>query len=112
VVVVNVSPFVVAAVDLDVATSDGVAVRVSGELQGRVIDPVAAALKAVDHQEATRQVLQTAMRALVLGRPAAELHDGRHELHAGVTERVADACRSWGVVVTSLSFDIAAVSGR
>jgi regulator of protease activity HflC (stomatin/prohibitin superfamily) len=94
-------------VDADVATNDGVALTVTGELQGQVVDPVAAVRNVVDYEDATRQILQTAMRALVMRRSSAELSEGR-QLHPDVADEVVDAVLSWGVDVLSLSFDVAA----
>jgi regulator of protease activity HflC (stomatin/prohibitin superfamily) len=107
--VVNLSPFVANAVDTNVTTNDGVAVTVRGELEGQVDDPVAAALKVVDYEDATRQILHTAVRALVMERSSAELSEGRQP-HPHVADEVVDALRSWGVVVLSLRFDVAAAA--
>jgi regulator of protease activity HflC (stomatin/prohibitin superfamily) len=107
--VVNLSPFVANAVDTDVTTNDGVAMTVRGELQGHVVDPVAAALNVVDYEDATRQILHTAMRALVMQRSSAELNEGRqHNPHIG--DELVDAVRSLGVDVLSLNFELAAAS--
>jgi regulator of protease activity HflC (stomatin/prohibitin superfamily) len=108
--VVSLRPFVVNAVDTDVTSADGVAMTVRGEVQGQVVDPAAAALKVVDYEDATRLILQTAMRALVMERSSAELKAGQ-QLQSHVAGEVADAVRSWGVVVSSLSFDVAAAAG-
>ena len=108
---VNLSPFVKNAIDTNVTTNDGVVMAVRGELQGQVVDPVAAAVKVVDYEDATSQILHTAMRALVMKRSSAELNEGR-QLHPSVEDEVVDAARSWGVVVLSLSFDVAAATGR
>ena len=109
--VVSLSPFVASAVDTDVSTKDGVAMTVRGELQGQVVDPAAAALKVVDYEDATRQILRTAMRALVMDRCSGELSEGR-QLHPHVADDVVDAVRSCGVVVLSLTFDVTAATGR
>jgi regulator of protease activity HflC (stomatin/prohibitin superfamily) len=109
--VVNLSPFVANAVDTDVTTNDGVAMTVRGELQGQVVDPVAAALNVVDYEDATRQILHTAMRALVMQRSSAELNEGRqHNPHVG--DGLVDAVRSLGVDVLSLNFELAAASSE
>lgn len=104
---VNLSPFVVNAIDSDVTTNDGVAMEVRGELHGQVVDPIAAALKVVDYEDATRLLLHTAMRGLVMERSSAELNEGR-QLHPHVADEVVDGVRSLGVAVSSLSFDVAA----
>jgi regulator of protease activity HflC (stomatin/prohibitin superfamily) len=109
--VVNLSPFMVNVVDRDVTSNDGVAMTVRGELQGQVVDPVAAALQVVDYQDATREILRTAMRALVLRRSSAELNEGRQP-HPQVADEVVGAVRGWGIVVLSLSFDVGAVADR
>jgi regulator of protease activity HflC (stomatin/prohibitin superfamily) len=108
---VNLSPFAAVAVDADVATNDGVAMTVRGKLQGQVVDPVAAALKVVDYEDATRKILQTAMRALVMQRSSAELNEGQQH-HPDVADEVSEAVRSWGIAVLSLSFDVAAASSQ
>ena len=109
--VVSLSPFRVSAPDTDVTTNDGVPVTVTGELQGQVVDPVAAALNVDDYEAATRKILQTAMRALVMKRSSAELDEGR-QLHPPVAAEVVDAVRSWGVVALSLSLEVAALASR
>ncbi len=109
--VVNLSPFVAEVVDTQVTTNDGVAMTVRGELQGQVVDPVAAALKVVDYEVGTRQIFHTVLRALVMDRSAAALSD-EQELRAHVGDTVADAVRGWGIVVLSLSFDIPAATDR
>jgi regulator of protease activity HflC (stomatin/prohibitin superfamily) len=109
--VVSLSPFAVDAVDTDVTTNDGVAKTVRGELQARVVDPVAAIVETVDYEGSTRMVLQTAMRALVMKHSSAELRLGR-QVHPPVADEVADAVRNWGVVVSSLTFDVTTRPGR
>jgi len=109
--VVNLRPFVAHAVDTHVMTNDGVAVTVRGQLQGQVVDPVAAALKVVDYEDATRQILHTAIRALVMERSSAELNEGR-QLDPHVADEAVDAVRRWGVAVLSLSLDVAAAAER
>jgi hypothetical protein len=84
---------------------------VHGELQAQVVDPVAAAVKVVDYEAATRSVLQTAMRALVMKRSSAELNEGR-QVNPTVADEVVDAARSWGVSASSVTFDVAVASGR
>jgi regulator of protease activity HflC (stomatin/prohibitin superfamily) len=109
--VVNLRPFVAHAVDTHVMTNDGVAVTVRGQLQGQVVDPVAAALKVVDYEDATRQILHTVIRALVMERSSAELNEGR-QLNPHIADEAFDAVRSWGVAVLSFSFDVAAAADR
>ena len=106
---VNLSPFVVQAVDADVTTNDGVAMTVRGELHGQVVDPVAAALKVVDYEDATRKVLEAATRGLVTQRSSAELTEGRQRDPAAA-DRVVSSVRNWGVDVLSLGFDLAPVA--
>jgi regulator of protease activity HflC (stomatin/prohibitin superfamily) len=107
VIVVDLSPFVIDVVDKNVTANDGVVVGVSAEVEGQVIDPVAAALKVVDYKDATRQIAQTAMRAVVMERPSSELRDAGLDLESFVADIVTDAVPSWGLVVSSLSFDVA-----
>jgi len=104
--IVNLSPFVTRAVETDVTTSDGVAMTVRGELHGQVVDPVAAISRVVDYEDATRQILRTAMRALVMQRSSTELDEGR-QLDPQVAESVVDAVRGWGIDVLALDFDVA-----
>jgi SPFH domain / Band 7 family len=112
VTVVNLSPFVARALDIDVKTSDGIPVRVSGELRARVVDAVAAALKVVDYEDATQKILHTAMRGLVMGQSIAELREAGRQLDSQLTDTVTDSVRDWGIAVTSLSFDLAVASER
>ena len=105
----DLSPFVVVVVDEKVTANDGVAVRASAEVEGKVIDPVAAALKVVDYKDATRQIAQTAMRAFVMERPSSELREAGPELRSVVADTVTDAVSSWGLVASLLSFDVAPI---
>jgi regulator of protease activity HflC (stomatin/prohibitin superfamily) len=109
--IVSLIPFAVDVVDTNVTTNDGVAMTVRGELQAQVIDPVAAAVKVVDYEHATRMVLQTAMRALVMKRSSAELNEGR-QVNPAAADEVVDAARSWGVAASSVTFDVAVATGR
>lgn len=112
VIVVSLVPFVVDVVDTDVTTSDGVTATVSGELQGQVVDPIAAALKVVDYEKATMQIFHTALRAYVGERPAAEIRAEPQRQRSDVTDTVADAVRDWGVVVSSVTFDTTLAAPR
>ncbi len=110
--VVDLSPFVIDVVDRDVTANDGVVVGVSGELEGQVHDPVAAALKVVDYKDATRMLLRTAMRAVVMERPSQTLADDREELQTALMDVVVEATQRWGVVVSSLRFDVEIAAER
>jgi hypothetical protein len=92
--VVDLTPFVVSFHDMNVTANDGVAVGVSAEVEGQVIDPVAAALKVVDYKDATKQVTQAEARAVVMERPASEPRDAGLDLESVVSDIVADAVRS------------------
>jgi hypothetical protein len=108
---VDLDPFVAHAVETDVRTNDGIAMAVRGDLEAQVVDPVAAVVNVVDYEDATRLVLRTAMRALVMGRSSAEVSGGR-QLEPHVADEVVEALRSWGVAVRSLSFDVATAAER
>jgi len=109
--VVSLAPFAVNAVDTDVTTNDGVAMMVGGELQAQVVDPVAAVVRVVNYEDATKVVLRTAMRAHVMQRSSAELKEGR-QVEAPVAKEITDVARSWGLVVSSLTFDVTAATGK
>jgi regulator of protease activity HflC (stomatin/prohibitin superfamily) len=65
VITVDLRPFAVELGDNKVIANDDVQVMVNGQVQGRVVDPVAAAVKVVDYEDATRVIAQTAIRAVL-----------------------------------------------
>jgi SPFH domain / Band 7 family len=101
VVVVDRKPF---AIDIPPETVLALAdapVLVSAQIQGQVVDPVAAALNVVDYQTATRMLAQTAIRAVMKNHPADDLGSSRTDLEAAFIETLDEAAQSWGVSVLS-----------
>jgi hypothetical protein len=74
---------------------------VSGQLQARVFDPVAAVAQVVDYKEATQIVARTAMRAILKERLSNELASPAVNIDAALVEEIDSATRQWGVVVSS-----------
>jgi len=101
VIVVDRKPF---AVDIPPETVLALAdapVVVSARVEGQVVDPVAAALNVVDYHNATRELAETAIRAVMKNHPADELGSARTDLQAAFVEIVAEAAQDWGVSVLS-----------
>jgi len=88
-------------------TKDHVALSVSANVGGRVVDPVAAAIQVVDYEKATRMVAETAIRAALKERRSDELGSASAEIESLVVERIDSTTRSWGVAVSSASLVIA-----
>jgi regulator of protease activity HflC (stomatin/prohibitin superfamily) len=107
VVFVDLRPFAVDVLPTEMLTKDHVALSVSAKVGGSVIDPVAAALRVVDYEEATKMVAETAIRAVLKERPSDELGSVSAEVEAAVVEGIGPAAQSWGVAVSSASIVIA-----
>jgi regulator of protease activity HflC (stomatin/prohibitin superfamily) len=108
VTVVRMRPFRV-VVRLDgVLAEDEVPLRVSGQIAGQVIDPVAAAVNVVDYQDATRMIAETAIRALLKEQRSDDLVAAPSEFEVGLGGEIERAVRSWGLVVLSVTLDITA----
>src|SRR6185437_1120118 len=97
VVVVDRKPFSLDIPPETVMAKDDVPVTVSGRVEGQVVEPVAAALKVVDYEDATRTIARTAIRAVVKNHPSSDLESARAELEAAFVEAVDEATQSWGV---------------
>ena len=105
---VRMRPFRV-VVRLDgVLAENEVPLRVSGQVEGQVIDPVAAAVNVVDYQDATRMIAETAIRALLKEQRSADLVAAPSEFEAALGGEIERAVRSWGLVVLSATLDIKA----
>ena len=107
VIVVDLRPFALAFPPDEVISSDGVAIEAGGSVEGRAVDPVAAAVKVVDYKEATRMIAETAVRALVKERQAATFQGDLGELEAELLGTVERHVRDWGVEVSSVRLVLA-----
>jgi metal-dependent amidase/aminoacylase/carboxypeptidase family protein len=76
-------------------------VTVRARIEGHVVDPVAAALNAVDYEEATRIIGRTAIHAVMKDRSSSDPMATNADLDAAVLEAISGAARSWGVVISS-----------
>jgi regulator of protease activity HflC (stomatin/prohibitin superfamily) len=108
---VNLAPFSLEVVESNVVAKDGVPLTVGGRMVAQVVDPVRAATRVVDYVDATRKMLQTAIRAAVRDRPSPELSRDTAALGTDVIERLTDALGKWGLVVSSASVDLG-VAGK
>jgi len=111
VLVVSLAPFSIEVVESNVVAKDGVPLTVRGRMVAQVVDPVPAATRVLDYVDATRKMLQTAIRVAVKERPSPELLDDSSELGTDVTQRLTDALGKWGLVVSSASVGLGA-SGK
>jgi regulator of protease activity HflC (stomatin/prohibitin superfamily) len=84
----------------------GLPVMVSGWVEATVVDPVAAAVKVVDYEDATRTIAQTAIRAVLKERPASDFTPA--ELDAAILEVVDEPVHSWGVAISSARLNVTA----
>ena len=108
VVVVDMRPFSI-VVQLDgVLARDDLPVRVNGQVEGQVVDPVAAVVTVVDYTDATRMIAETVIRAVLKERGSNDLVGAPRELEAEFGEEVERAIRDWGLVLLSASLDITA----
>lgn len=92
--------------DNEVLDKVGVPVMVRGWVEATVVDPVAAAVKVADYEDATRAMAQTAIRAVLKERSAS--HFTPAELHAALLEVVDEPVRCWGIVVSSARLNVTA----
>jgi uncharacterized membrane protein YqiK len=111
VLVVSLAPFSLEVVESNVVAKDGVPLTVRGRMVAQVVDPIPAATRVVDYVDATRKMLQTAIRAAVRERPSPELSRDTTALGTDVRQRLTDALGKWGLVVSSASVDLGA-TGR
>jgi regulator of protease activity HflC (stomatin/prohibitin superfamily) len=101
VIVVSLTPFLVDVVESNVVAQDGVALTVCGTVVAQVIDPVLAVTRVMDYVDATRKLLQTAIRAGVKERPSRDVSDDLDDLATEVRETLSDVLGGWGVAVSS-----------
>jgi regulator of protease activity HflC (stomatin/prohibitin superfamily) len=83
----------------EAVTRDGAIVRARATLRYRVRDPQKAIVEVADHEDATRQIGQTVLQQILLGRDLAEIRgeDAGEELRSHTDE----ATNSFGVTVVS-----------
>jgi len=101
VVIVDRKPFAVEIAPETVTAKADVPVTVSARVEGQVVDPVAAALKVVDYEDATRMIARTAIRAVVKDHSSSDLACASAELQKSFVEAVDEAAQNWGVSVLS-----------
>jgi regulator of protease activity HflC (stomatin/prohibitin superfamily) len=107
VVFIDLRPLALDIPPKEVLMKDHVPVTVSAKVGGRVVDPVAAALKVVDYKDATKMIAETAIRAVLEERRSDELGSASATVEAAVVEEIDQAAQSWGVAVSSASLVIA-----
>src|SRR5262249_27592215 len=97
------SSFRVDVAEENVVGGDGDSVTAHASAEGKVVDPVAAATRVVDFKNATRQVLETAVRGAVKKDPDPL---GNPDIESKVEQTVREAVGSWGVAVSSVRVDL------
>ena len=112
VTVVDLKPFRVEVLDDNVVTNDGVTVSASGSAEAQVVDPLAAATRVVDYEQATRLILHTAIRGVVKELPGSPLREMTSDVESSVEQLVSEAASAWGVVVSALDLRLSSTDRR
>jgi uncharacterized membrane protein YqiK len=110
VIVVSLEPFEIEVVESNVAAKDGMTLMVGGRVDAQVVEPALAATRVVDYRDATRKILQTAIRAVVKERSSVELSEDKTEPEAEVTRILTDSVGDWGVAASAVSLDLRKVA--
>jgi hypothetical protein len=99
---VDMNPLTLHVMAEHLETTDGVDLAVRAVVDARVVNPVDAAVKVVDYSEATCQMSETVIRAIVRERSSADLRDRTAEIEAAVLEEVKSNVSTWGVEVSTV----------
>jgi SPFH domain/Band 7 family protein len=104
VVIVDMRPFRVEVSEDNVVGRDGDMVTAHASAEGNVVDPAAAATKVVDSKNATRQILETAVRGAAKECSRSDLRNP--DIESNVERTVREAVAGWGVAVSSVRLDL------
>ena len=84
----------------DVITRDNVSVKVNAVVYFRVVDPQKAVIQVVNFLEATNQLGQTTLRAVLGKHELDELLAEREKLNADIQQTLDSATDAWGIKVS------------
>jgi regulator of protease activity HflC (stomatin/prohibitin superfamily) len=97
---VDTRPVVAEFSAVDIHTSDGVPLTVTGVVHSHVRNPVALLANVADQRVATAHAAQSALQWLVPQHPLEVVADKRDELTADLTRTTAHYTHEWGIEVT------------
>jgi regulator of protease activity HflC (stomatin/prohibitin superfamily) len=86
----------------DVITRDNVAVKVNAVLYFRVVDPERAIVRVFNYLEATSQLAQTTLRAVLGKHELDELLSERERLNLDIQKILDSQTEEWGIKVTNV----------
>ncbi len=86
----------------DVISRDNISVRVNAVLYFRVIDPERCVIQIEDYFEATSQLAQTTLRAVLGQHELDEMLSGRDKLSQEIQHILDDATDAWGIKVSQV----------
>ena len=87
----------------DVISKDNVSVKVSAVVYYRVVNPAEAIIKVEDFLQATLEVAQTTLRAVLGKHELDDMLSKRDQLNADLQEMLDATTEGWGVKVTSVA---------
>ncbi len=87
----------------DVISKDNVSVRVSAVVYYRVVDPAASIIKVEDFMQATSEVAQTTLRAVLGKHELDDMLSKRDQLNADLQELLDATTEGWGIKVTQVA---------
>jgi len=87
----------------DVISKDNVSVKVSAVVYYRVINPADAIIKVEDFFQATMEVAQTTLRAVLGKHDLDDMLSKRDQLNADLQELLDSTTEGWGIKVTSVA---------
>jgi len=87
----------------DVISKDNVSVKVSAVVYYRVVNPADAIVKVEDFLQATMEIAQTTLRAVLGKHELDDMLSKRDQLNADLQELLDATTESWGIKVTSVA---------
>lgn len=86
----------------EVITKDNVTVKVNAVVYFRVVNPVDAAIKVLDHIRATSQLSQTTLRSVLGQSELDELLANRDEINQRLQQIIDEGTEPWGIKVSTV----------
>lgn len=87
----------------DVISKDNVSVKVSAVVYYRVVNPADAVIKVEDFLQATMEIAQTTLRAVLGQHDLDDMLSKRDQLNASLQELLDATTEGWGIKVTSVA---------
>jgi regulator of protease activity HflC (stomatin/prohibitin superfamily) len=97
---VDMRPTVAGFESVEVRTSDGVPLTISGAVHSRAVDPLAVVRNVADQREATAHAARSAVQWLVPQHPLEVVAQERTQLVSGLTSATHRYTEAWGIEVT------------